>query len=416
MNRYVVAVSKGEDKFSLLVDVLEKSHFFNALESELSDSGKSKNDFSIVVKPNLMIFTHKEEPPVVCTDPELVECLIGMLHDRGYRNVKMAEAQNIFGNWYENRTVKNVAKAAGYDPEKYGYEICDLTEDVLEHDYGGKLQRHIVGRVWKAADFRISFAKNKTDIANLYTLTLKNIYGTLPAQDKGEEYHAKREWYEVAVDNLRNFPVHFGIIDAFYSSDGLLGFKGTVLPKHTKMLLASPSLIAVDMIAGRMMGVNPERSILTKLAIKTLGRPEIELVGIDQSYRHPNWDNLTIKGRVARSLFDLITRITGRRPDVPYVLRKSYLYHLLQEEVPELWQRILDVLEESYLGFNIAGIITDGLVGDRMDTSLFPRKRKLPESILKKSKEDLEDIVRNRKRRRELLRDLYENLFEEESS
>jgi len=364
-----------------------------------------------VVKPSVMMFTHREDPPVTYTDPELVERLVEMVRDAGYEKIRMVEAQNIYGNWYDDRTVKNVMAAAGFDPKKYGYEVCDLTEDVEEYDYGGKLGKHIVGRAWRDADFRISFAKNKTHMSNMVTLAIKNIYGTLPMQDKAAEYHLKREWYAATIDNLKNFPVQFGLIDAVYSADGLLGFKGTAVPQHTKMVMASPSIVALDIVATRMMRIKPERSILTKLAIEEWGRPEIDLLGIGPDYVHPDWDNLLIKDWFARFVFKLLTRIRGRRPEVPDVLRKSYLYHLLQEKVPEFWQAASDVLEESYLSFNLAGIISNGLVGDKMDTDLFPRKKNLPKRLIDKSIANVAEGRKNRKSTRQSLREFYESLF-----
>jgi len=411
MGRYVVAVEKGDDKFTLLSDAVDKSGFFEVLNGELSRCGKSKKDFIVVVKPNVMMFTHREDPPVTYTDPALVERLIEMIRDAGYEKIRMVEAQNIYGNWYDNRTVKNIVAAAGFDHQKYGYEVCDLTEETEEHDYGGKLGKHLVGRAWRDADFRISFAKNKTHMSNMVTLAIKNIYGTLPMQDKAAEYHLKREWYAATIDNLKNFPVHFGLIDAVYSADGLLGFKGTAVPQHTKMVMASPSIVAVDIVATRMMRIKPERSILTKLAIEEWGRPEIDLLGIDPEYVHPDWDNLLIKDWFARFVFKLLTRIRGRRPEVPDVLRKSYFYHLLQEKVPEFWQAASDVLEESYLSFNLAGIISNGLVGDKMDTDLFPRKKNLPKRLIDKSIANATEGRKKRKSTRQSLRELYENLF-----
>ncbi len=68
-------------------------------------------------------------------------------------------------------------------------------------------------------------------------------------------------------------------------------------------------------------------------------------------------------------------------------------------------------MEESYFGFNIAGIISNGMVGDKMDTDLFPRRRDLYENMLKNMKGNIKDIVSNRGRRRALLKDLYENIF-----
>jgi len=59
------------------------------------------------------------------------------------------------------------------------YRIIDLSEDLEDFQYSGKLGKHYVNREWKNADFRISFAKNKTHVYAYYTLTIKNIYGAL---------------------------------------------------------------------------------------------------------------------------------------------------------------------------------------------------------------------------------------------
>ncbi len=342
MTACTVGVSFGNDKLVMLEDALRKTNFHELLDAKLSESRKSRDAFSVVIKPNLMMFTHKEDPPATYTDPELVEHMVKILSGAGFTNIKVVEAQNIYGNWYENRTVANVAKAAGFAPSEHGYHICDLTEEAVPHDYGGRLKNHLVGRSWKDADFRISFAKNKTHVSNLYTLTLKNVYGTLPAQNKALEYHALREWDESTLENLKNFPVHFGIIDAVYSADGLLGFKGTASPKNTKMILASASLVAVDVVAGSMMGVRPEASKLTKLAIREWGMPKITTIGIASEYRHPDWDNLSIKNAFTRSVFKLITRITGRRPDVPSMLNKSFLRS--QKRLLTSWRKATSVL------------------------------------------------------------------------
>lgn len=72
-------------------------------------------------------------------------------------------------------------------------------------------------------NFRISFAKNKTHCFCHYTRTLKNIYGTLPMQDKLKEYHSKREYDWSTIETLKHFPVHFGLIDAFTSAYSQFG-------------------------------------------------------------------------------------------------------------------------------------------------------------------------------------------------
>ena len=60
------------------------------------------------------------------------------------------------------------------------------------YNYGGRLGNHWVGPTWRDADFWISFAVNKTHVSSYYTLTLKNLYGCLPVQNKFKEYHKIR--------------------------------------------------------------------------------------------------------------------------------------------------------------------------------------------------------------------------------
>ena len=67
-----VAVMKGDDKFKLLDKVLEQTRFFEILDQRFKETGKSRKDFSVVIKPNFMFLHHKKDITTY-TDPELVE-------------------------------------------------------------------------------------------------------------------------------------------------------------------------------------------------------------------------------------------------------------------------------------------------------------------------------------------------------
>ncbi len=389
-----VATCKGDDKFDILNEALRLAGFFNHLKASYKSSGKKKEDFSVVIKPNMMMFSHKEDPVATYTDIELVEHFITLVRDEGYENLTMVESQNVYGNWYQKRGVLHVAEVSGHKPDQLGYEIVDLTEDMVQYRYTGRwLNDHFVGKAWRDADYRISFAKNKTHIYDFYTLTLKNIYGVAPMQDKMFEYHAKREWYGVTFDILRSFPVDFGIIDAFYSSDGLLGFKGTFKPKLTKMVIASPSLIATDIIGSKLMGLDPRSSMLMRLAQDECGVPRIDQVGnVEPGYVHPDWINV----------------IPHLRLKYPDALGWSYMYRLINERIPELMSILLQGLatfyEEEYLSFTIGGIVTGGIAGDTMDVDNFPPKswEQLSEHVKRQTVENLKDLMFNVTRHRSI--------------
>ena len=110
--------------------------------------------------------------------------------------------------------------------------VVQLTLDVVDmRSLVPHLGLHPVARSSLEADFRISFAKNKTHAYAYYTLTLKNIYGALPLANKFKEYHCTRGIYETTIEYLAAFPVHYGLVDAFLSADGPFGILPT--PRRT---------------------------------------------------------------------------------------------------------------------------------------------------------------------------------------
>ncbi len=310
-----VAAFKGEDKLALLDQVLETTHFFDLLKKRFRESGKSNpKDFKVVIKPNFM-FMHSRHDISTYTDPELVEALVARIHDQGFTNITLVEAQSTYGNYYKNRDVLSVARYVGYPVDKDGYaphkryRMVDLTKEMVPYDYGNipeeqdplgfcrKLGWHYVGPTWRHADFRISFAKNKTHIFCHYTLTLKNIYGTLPMQNKLKEYHTKREYDWPTIASLTHFPVHFGLIDAFTSADGQLGVITCPDPKLTMTIIGGENLMAVDWVGAKKMGFDdpydPQVGRFLPLAVAVFGKPEINWVGDEHAQEvYQPWENV----------------------------------------------------------------------------------------------------------------------------
>jgi uncharacterized protein (DUF362 family) len=274
--------------------------------------------------------------------------------EKGYTNIAMVESQNVFGNWFDKRDVPHVAKVAGYDPEKYDptkYRIVDLTMDVVAHIYKGPLGVYLVGKTWRDADFRISFAKNKTHFSCFYTLTIKNIYGTTPEQNKFREYHLDREVDEVTVEMLEEFPVHFGIVDGIWSADGLLGFKSDYTPKHTKTIIAGANLLSVDIAGGQKMGFNPMRNSFVELATKKFGVPEVKIIG--DSSKYDDWDNvmwgvnyLLDYGEEQGSISNVLGYLSSQMdPDFPMKDKNTSWYTNMMRGIFGWFIRTISILE-----------------------------------------------------------------------
>lgn len=293
-----VSIVRGGDKFDAFDQILRESNFFQILDKYQKISGKEKRDFKIVIKPNFMM-TYNKIDCTTYTDPELVECLIKRLYEKGYTNLTIVESQNTYGNYFRNRDVISVADYVRYHINEKGehedelYNIVDITKEMVPYDYGGSFGAHYVSPTWRDADFRISFAKNKTHSFCYFTLTIKNIYGTLPVQNKYLEYHKKREFDWPTVESLKHFPVHFGFIDAWISADGQMGVMADVTPEETLTIIGGEKLVAVDHVGAKLMGLDPYVSRFHTLAVHEFGNPEsanVRIIGNITPY--VDWKNV----------------------------------------------------------------------------------------------------------------------------
>ncbi|MCP4680642.1 MAG: DUF362 domain-containing protein [Deltaproteobacteria bacterium] len=287
-----VASIRGRDKLSVLDKVFDEAGFDAMMEERLASSGKDRTDFSIVIKPNFM-FAYNKRDRTTYTDPELVGHLVKHLRQAGFDKIAVVEAQSTYGQYFDRRSVREMADYLGYDGAA-GYEIVDMTEDATEEQrFGPHLGMHPVSPRWRDADARISFCKNKTHAYAFYTLGLKNIYGALPHANKFKEYHCKsRGIYHSAIEYLTAFPVHFSLVDAFSSADGPFGIFADTRPNETETIIGGADIVAVDWIAATKMGIDPKISPYMRLAIEAYGKPEIILVGDGSPYRP--WLNVPV--------------------------------------------------------------------------------------------------------------------------
>lgn len=327
-----VYINEGDDKLELLEKTVTEAGLYDYLEESLKKSGKQKKNFSIVIKPNFMVLTAKADLSNY-TDTEMVEYLMRRFYDLGYRKLYVTESENVLSQWYRNRSVTAVAKAAGYKEDIY--KIDNITRDAVTHDYNGILKHHFVGRVWKAADFRISFAKNKSHPAGVYTLTLKNLFGVTVYQNKYLDYHKHLEWDKCVIDMIDAFPVHFGIVDAFISSDGPFGFRGTKRPKQTKTIIAGRDLKAVDWVGALKMGIDPMRSRLMKKVVNKWGKPTYSVSGPITKYEKwkappfflPYFDDILEEWYGGHSFF---THTIMLPPDPEFPEPNAWLYKFIR--------------------------------------------------------------------------------------
>lgn len=275
----VIESGKGRSKFDLLDAALKEARFEELLDEAWRKKGKDKKEFLVCIKPNLAMFF---KDALTITDSQLVEHLVDRIYDLGYPNVLVGEAQNSFKRWLENREIENIAFEAGYEfwtPMGRTYRVIDLDKRQIDRATEYRIpEKHSIrglplSKDWLEADFRISFAKNKTHEQYFYTLCLKNLLGAIPQWDKHLHYHTRLKVWDVCLELYQRFPVHFNIIDAYESSHGTTGAQ-VANPVKTETIIAGGNTLLVDWVGALKMGIDPYVSPLNKKALESIGLPE----------------------------------------------------------------------------------------------------------------------------------------------
>jgi uncharacterized protein (DUF362 family) len=290
--RAVIVENPGQEAAELLAAALDGAGFWDALGAAREASGLPAEQFHVLIRPDLHAF---DRGSPAAADPALVEALIDWLHERGFPHVDICASADSAYFWAENRDVAVLADLLGYryvTPGGHDYDVLDLSEDLVPGGFaaGGVLRESKIGRVWRDAGFRISFARNKTDEREGYALGLAGLLGVLPLADKDYHYGHRLPAGEVVVELLRRMPVDFAIIDASVSAHGSGGGRA---PKAiaTGCIIASPSPLLADFAGALKMGLDPYVSPLAATVFRGLGLPaEYSLEGNLAVY--PGWRNV----------------------------------------------------------------------------------------------------------------------------
>jgi uncharacterized protein (DUF362 family) len=235
----------------------------------------------VVLKPNLVEYRADR---VINTDPRVVGAVITLCKKEGAAEIIVAEGP---GHW---RNVHFLARESGLAAvlEKHGVRFVDINHDepvkVLNLGRLTRLDHLYMSRTVLSADVLISLPKLKTHHWAGVTLSLKNLFGTLPGICYGwpkNELH----WRGIPnsiVDIACTRGPNLAIVDAITGMEGDGPLHGTA--KHVGALIMGVDPLAVDATGARLMGIVPERiPTFVLAAAKRVGRmaeAEIPQLGV----------------------------------------------------------------------------------------------------------------------------------------
>jgi len=204
-----------------------------------------------LIKPNIV--SHPA-PPGVVTDPRLVYALCEHLRGR----ITIAEGA---GGWREG------GWGAYAD-----YETLDLNY-AETHSW----LRYRLARVVRECDTLISMSPLKTNKGTGVSLAMKNLFGIAPGTVYGWPkfgLHDLGPLEETVVDLYQYRPPDYAILGGCWGVEG----QGD-LSVHHNVLVAGENAVAVDMVAARVMGFEPEEVGFLRVARRRGLCPAVEIAG-----------------------------------------------------------------------------------------------------------------------------------------
>ena len=229
----------------------------------------------VMIKPN-MVAPPTSADAGACTSPLVCQAVADVVRELGACPV-IAESSA------RGADTETAYRIMGYDAlRSQGYEVVDLKQDrvVKVPVAGGVVLEEIATfELATAVDAIISVPVMKTHDQGQVTLALKNLKGLVIDGDKRRIHQVGM--FEGAVDLVSHFKPVFAVVDAIIGQEGMGPLLG--LPVEMGVVLAGRDLVAVDAIAGRVMGFAPEEVPIPVAAAQrrlgTMCESEIDVVG-----------------------------------------------------------------------------------------------------------------------------------------
>jgi uncharacterized protein (DUF362 family) len=243
-----VHIAPAADYNADLADVLRRQ--YEDFRERVPLKGKR-----VVLKPNLVEY-HRDK--VINTHPHVVAAAIELCRREGAAEVLVAEGPG------HRRNAEHLVAASGLGDvlRHYKAPFTDLNHDepVKTVNLGRltKLEHLYLSQTIATADVVISMPKLKTHHWALATLSLKNLFGTLPGICYG---WPKNELHWRGIDNsivdiaCTRTP-ELAIVDGIVGMEGDGPLNGT--PKSVGVVVMGCDLVAVDATCCRLMRLNPE--------------------------------------------------------------------------------------------------------------------------------------------------------------
>ena len=271
----------------------------------------------VLIKPNLL--SAKGPDRAITTHPELVAAVARMVRDHGAAVMigdSPAGAKTGIQRVWDETGYSEMARR--YDFELVSFEASGTRPIAVD------TKVYYIAKPALEADLVINMPKLKTHVLTLMTGAVKNMFGVIPGFRKGmyhKEAPTPRRFSRIVVDVFSTVQPELNIMDAVIGMEGDGPASGT--PRDCGLLLASPDAVALDTVAGHLIGLDPDTVHTTRMAADAglgIGWMEgIEVLGESlESARIPDFKLTSNRAMefIPKLAVDLISPFLWLRPKV----------------------------------------------------------------------------------------------------
>jgi uncharacterized protein (DUF362 family) len=259
---------------------------------------------NIVIKPNMCYYWDYSTGQT--TDPQFIAGLIKLIREQISRDVKIS----IVESDASAMKCKYAFKLLGYErlSRNYGARLVNLSGDennAVQVNVGGQHFSLRVPSTIQNADLKINVTKIKYSLEKIkITCALKNVFGCNPYPKKFT-YHSKLDETIVAVNKAMKFDLC--LVDGNIVSG--------IQPRRLGLVMASTDLVAIDVAAAKIAGVNPKGIRYIQLAAKEgIGNTFFIEKGAPLNYFRERYPRENAEKKLMSRAYDLVIRLNlGKR-------------------------------------------------------------------------------------------------------
>lgn len=239
----------------------------------------------VVLKTNLLAAAKPEK--AVTTHPSIVAAMARMTKEINADPI-IADSPGS-GYPFTERMLERTYRMTGMDQVavEQGIDInLDTSYTAISYPEGLYFKRFEIIKAVHEADAVINLCKLKTHGLTHMTGAVKNIFGVIPGLTK-TGYHAKLKekslFANMLIDLCNYISPRLTIMDAVIGMEGNGPHNGA--PRTVGLLLASTSPLAIDVVAGEIMGLpkakNPVLVAAEKRGLSPTSLDQLELIGAE---------------------------------------------------------------------------------------------------------------------------------------